>query len=317
MNIRIFFCITLVCLTANHAFGHGTPLDIFVESNRLVVKHPFDQIFAPQIYGQADEYDDFSGVDSFPGIGNVVLWDIPGLDIHDMTGTANLSLEVLARPVIDSPTAEHRVLWYWNPETEAVEESPAEFHLFGTGARTLTLKPDAQQSPPPFLLANQVAGQTGYHNHSLIFYGLDDDAVAPAGVYGFIARFTSNAYASSDPFLIIFNYFTDNEELSANALAIYEAATLPGDFDLDDDVDGRDFLLWQRLAGSTSRTVADASLNGIVDTADLLIWQNNYGTVFGETMPIGVLQVPEPTSLVGLIVLAALANMHHRRRFTL
>jgi hypothetical protein len=281
------------------------------------VKHPFDQTFAPPIFGQSDQYDDFSDVDSFPGIGNVVLWDIPGLDIHDMTGTANLSLEVLARPVIDSPTAEHRVLWYWNPETDVVEESPAEFHLFGTGARTLTLAPEAQQSPPPFLLADQMTGQTGYHNHSLIFYGLDDDAVAPAGVYGFFARFTSNTYTPSDPLLIVFNYFTENEQLPANALAIYEAATLPGDFDLDDDVDGRDFLLWQRLAGSTSRTVADASLNGIVDTADLLIWQNNYGTKFGGTSPVNMLHVPEPTSLVGLIVLAALANMYHRRRFAL
>ena len=31
----------------------------------------------------------------------------------------------------------------------------------------------------------------------------------------------------------------------------------------------RDFLVWQRLFGSTSRTVADASLNGVVDAADL------------------------------------------------
>jgi hypothetical protein len=293
-------------------FGHGTPLDIFVETGRLVVSHPLGQTFAPPIFGQPDEYDDFSSVDSFPPTGNVILWDIPGLDIHDMSGTASLSIEVLARPVIGSLSGEHRLLWYWNPTSEAVEESPAEFHLFGTGARVQTLVPAAEVFLPEFLLASQVAGQTGYHNHSLVFYGLDDDETAPAGVYGFYARFTSNQYAASDPFLVLFNYFTDNAQLPDVGLAIHEAATLPGDFDLDDHVDGRDFLIWQRLYGSATRTVADASLNGVVDAADLAIWQQQYGNAFGAGSPLSlVYSLPEPG---GLVIVAALLIATTTRR---
>jgi hypothetical protein len=310
-NMRKTFALVVLCSVSGDVWGHGTPLDLFVENNRLIAHHPLDQTFAPPIFGQPDEFDDFSDVDSFPPTGNVILWDIPGLDIHDMNGTASLSIEVLARPVIGSPTGEHRVLWYWNPDDETVEQSPAEFHLFGTGARVLTLQPGAEQSPGPFLLASQLEGQVGYHNHSLMFYGLDDDATAPAGVYGFYARFTSNQYAASDPCLVLFNYFTENEQLADVGLAIHAAATLPGDFDLDDDVDGRDFLLWQRLCGSATRTVADASLNGVVDAADLAIWRQNYGTVFGgETMTTAIV-VPEPPSLLAAI--ACLGLFTYRR----
>jgi hypothetical protein len=302
IDIHKFAYLTVFCLVASDAFGHGNPLEISVSEGRLVVSHPTDQTFAPPIFGQPDEYDDFSGVDTFPPTGNVILWDIPGLDIHDMSGTASLSMEVLARPVIGSPTGDHRLLWYWNPEDEIVEQSPAEFHLFGTGARVLTLLPDAEQSPASFLLAQQVEGETGFHNHSLMFFGLDDDNTAPAGVYGFYARFTSNQYTASDPFLVLFNYFTDNEQLSDVGLAIHAAATLSGDFDLDNDVDGRDFLIWQRLYGSTTQTVADASLNGVVDAADLAIWQQHYGRVFGSLSSVAAIAIPEPSGVV--IVLA-------------
>lgn len=305
-NLIRLTCIAATCLVSGYAFGHGTPLEIFVETDRLVVGHPGDQTFAPPIFGQGDEYDDFTGVDSFPPTGNVILWDIPGIDIHEMSETASLSIEVLARPVIGSSTGDHRLLWYWNPSTETVEQSPAEIHLFGMGARVLSLQPTAEEAAPPFVLAAELVGQVGFHNHSLVFYGVDDDATAPAGVYGFYARFTSNQYIASDPFLVLFNYFTDNEQLPDVGLAIHAAATLPGDFDLDDDVDGRDFLTLQRLFGSTTRTVADASLNGVVDAADLTIWQQNYGTVFGAGAPLReIATVPEPVSIALLAALFA------------
>lgn len=305
-SVRNFWALVVLCTVIGNAWGHGIPLGIFIESGSLVARHSEDQTFAPPIFGQPDESDDYSTVDSFPPTGSVIIWDIPGLDIHDMSGTASLSIEVLARPVIGSPTGEHRVLWYWNPDDETVEQSPAEFYLFGAGARVLALQPGAEQSPEPFLLASQLEGQVGYHNHSLMFYGLDNDATAPAGVYGFYARFTSNQYASSDPFLVLFNYFTDNEQLANVGLAIHAAATLQGDFDLDDDVDGRDLLMWQRLYGSTTRTVADASLNGNVDSTDLSTWQQNYGTVFGVETTATVLVVPEPPSLLAAIVFLGL-----------
>lgn len=55
---------------------------------------------------------------------------------------------------------------------------------------------------------------------------------------------------------------------------------LAGDFDKDGDVDGRDFLFWQRNFGSSAAPVgsgADANHNGAVDADDLQIWSENYG----------------------------------------
>jgi hypothetical protein len=49
--------------------------------------------------------------------------------------------------------------------------------------------------------------------------------------------------------------------------ATFNVASLPGDFDLDGDVDGRDFLRWQRGQSTTP-----------LSTGDLADWRNNYGT---------------------------------------
>lgn len=307
----VYVALATIVMVAN-LYGHGTPLWIDVVDGRLAVSHQ-DSRFAPPIFAQPDEYDDYAEADVFPGLGNIVLWDSPGLDIFGMADNASLDIEVLARPVIGSSPEEHRVLWYWNPLTEVAEPSPAEFHLLGTGARFVTLHPDAQQSLEPFTLADPVAGHTGFHNHTLMLYGLDNDLEAPAGVYGFFARFTSNLYANSDPFLLIFNYFSDNELLPVASLALLEAATLDGDFDLDDDVDGRDLLEWQRLFGSTTRTVADATLDGVVGGSDLAIWQQKYGTVFGAQSFASAQQVPEPSGLV-ICVACSLSLLQHRSR---
>ena len=64
----------------------------------------------------------------------------------------------------------------------------------------------------------------------------------------------------------------------------------PGDFDEDGDVDGRDFLIWQR---GDSPTPLSAS--------DLSDWQNNYGT--GGL--VATVAVPEPHSLIILCVLGS------------
>lgn len=54
---------------------------------------------------------------------------------------------------------------------------------------------------------------------------------------------------------------------------------IPGDFDHDDDVDGYDFLVWQR----------DTSVGSLSD------WEMNYGT---GTSPLASVAIPEPSSLL-------------------
>jgi hypothetical protein len=52
------------------------------------------------------------------------------------------------------------------------------------------------------------------------------------------------------------------------------------DFDGDGDIDGRDFLTWQRgfgITGTATLTQGDANDDGDVDADDLAIWQSQYG----------------------------------------
>jgi hypothetical protein len=55
---------------------------------------------------------------------------------------------------------------------------------------------------------------------------------------------------------------------------------LAGDFDGDNDIDGADFLRWQRGLGTTSGATpaqGDANGDGDVDGADLTVWRGNFG----------------------------------------
>jgi len=85
--------------------------------------------------------------------------------------------------------------------------------------------------------------------------------------------------------------------LQANSLATLPASP-EGDFDGDLDVDGGDFLRWQRDGASAS---------------DLALWEGNYDTGVGLS---GVSAVPEPSTalLSGWAVLALALRSVRRRR---
>lgn len=58
------------------------------------------------------------------------------------------------------------------------------------------------------------------------------------------------------------------------------------DFDGDGDVDGRDFLLWQRGFGKSdaAKDDGDADNDGVVNTVDLSVWQDQYAAVLPLTV---------------------------------
>jgi hypothetical protein len=83
------------------------------------------------------------------------------------------------------------------------------------------------------------------------------------------------------------------------------------DFDGDSDVDGADFLTWQRnngRNGTGTPTLGDANGDTNVNGADLEIWK----TQFGPGAPVSA--IPEPTTLA-LAAGAILATMVASRRF--
>ena len=72
-------------------------------------------------------------------------------------------------------------------------------------------------------------------------------------------------------------------------LTVSSLGTVSGDYDGDGDVDGRDFLVWQRGGSPTP-----------FSAGDLVAWQTTYGTV---PPPVSaVTAVPEPTGLVLLLM---------------
>jgi hypothetical protein len=96
--------------------------------------------------------------------------------------------------------------------------------------------------------------------------------------------------------------------------AIIEPPTDNADFDSDGDVDGRDFLIWQRSGliddGTALLANGDANDDGNVDSLDLGVWQNQYG----QAPPLSAINaVPEPTSAVLLgVALSSLALLKRR-----
>lgn len=77
------------------------------------------------------------------------------------------------------------------------------------------------------------------------------------------------------------------------------ATTLPGDFNGDNEVDGRDFLMWQR--GESPLPLS---------ASDLAEWQGNYGS---PPLPANITSIPEPSSC--LLAALGLAVSVCTRRF--
>ena len=82
------------------------------------------------------------------------------------------------------------------------------------------------------------------------------------------------------------------------------------DFDSDGDIDGADFLTWQRGFGAAGdRADGDADGDLFVDADDLAIWRTQFS---GKPATAAAAAVPEPTGLIA-VLLAALAPLTARR----
>ncbi len=96
--------------------------------------------------------------------------------------------------------------------------------------------------------------------------------------------------------------------------SLFEATVAPNaDFDQDTDVDGRDFLIWQRgfgLSGQLDNNLGDANFDGTIDELDLVVWQGQYaiGPLVAESTAI-----PEPCTLL-LGTLASVGMLWWRGR---
>lgn len=90
--------------------------------------------------------------------------------------------------------------------------------------------------------------------------------------------------------------FISYEGGDGNDVVLYTTPTLEGDFDADGDVDGSDFLAWQRTDGTPE---------GLSD------WQMNYGTP--SNVSASAVSVPEPSSFLLLLTSYLLAAYKSQR----
>ncbi len=84
------------------------------------------------------------------------------------------------------------------------------------------------------------------------------------------------------------------------------------DFDGDSDVDGADFLIWQRGLGTANATNMDGNADGDsdVDADDLAVWKTEFGT---PLQVASVAAIPEPCALA-MVAAASLSGFVLRRR---
>jgi hypothetical protein len=98
-----------------------------------------------------------------------------------------------------------------------------------------------------------------------------------------------------------YGWFDQNGELLSTIDAFAGLNDLRADFDADGDVDGADFLTWQRHLGDAGgASHGDADGDGNVTAADLVIWKQEFGP---SAARVGA--VPEPSAAFLLLCAAA------------
>jgi hypothetical protein len=278
-NLQKLLIVIAVAAASNasgDAFGHGSPMHIDGISGGLVVSGGLSlaQGYATMAFDPSEE----GGLD-FPGL--TVRTDVPGFDVTNVPEGATFQLEILGRPDHSQATRPERWLWYWDPTTDLVADA-ANDPDFQFRRKDLqgSLSFDQYTLPATSVLTVTESLTPDSHQHYLR-YELDNSPAAAFGVYGVFARALSPGFEPSTPFLMAFGYGVSVDDFAVGAATINAAAGLAGDFDVDGDVDGGDFLAWQRSLGAASAgpdyLSADATLDGVVTVADLARWRAEYG----------------------------------------
>jgi hypothetical protein len=110
---------------------------------------------------------------------------------------------------------------------------------------------------------------------------------------------------------LTFEFLQSGQAVATVGAVVYEALA-DADFDNDNDVDGNDFLRWQRGLGTNvgaTNAQGDANGDGAVNAADLAAWKARFG---GTSSVAAVAAVPEPAS--GLLAAVGLALIPAVRR---
>jgi hypothetical protein len=102
---------------------------------------------------------------------------------------------------------------------------------------------------------------------------------------------------------ITLEFTTGGQNIVYNGVVRFRTAA-PGNYDGDSDVDGNDFLVWQRTLGATvtSGAGADGDGNGVIGAGDLVEWRVNYGQFPAATAAASAIPEPSGAALVGCLL---------------
>ena len=158
----------------------------------------------------------------------------------------------------------------------------------------------------------QVVGDTTFDG--MLSVSLDDGIVPALGDEFTLATSTGLFSGSFDTLDLpsLTSGLAWSVDVGPSQLALQVVIPTSADFDSDGDVDGVDFLTWQRGFGiGTSTAEGDANGDNIVNAADLAIWESQYGGT--SAAPALTTAVPEPGGL--LLVSTLLASFMCKARY--
>jgi hypothetical protein len=110
----------------------------------------------------------------------------------------------------------------------------------------------------------------------------------------------------------LFNGMIDDFRIYNYALDKWQIANLvfglQGDYNGDGVVDAADYTVWRDTMGSSgSALAADGNNNGVIDAGDYDVWVMHFGEHAGGSGASVNSSVPEPASILLLLVIGAAA----------
>jgi T5SS/PEP-CTERM-associated repeat protein len=91
-------------------------------------------------------------------------------------------------------------------------------------------------------------------------------------------------------------------------------AGILGDYNRNGTIDASDYALWRKtISQSGNALAADGNNNGHIDSGDFDIWRTNYGTQAAGSGANVTATIPEPTSLLMVLIASICLTLHRQR----
>ncbi|MEM8944373.1 MAG: PEP-CTERM sorting domain-containing protein [Planctomycetota bacterium] len=244
--------------------------------------------------------------------GNQTLNDQIGNGVLGLDSGINLEYDIIPTTI----GGQQSNFWYWDgvdPLDDGFELADVSFELGAPGLEWRVLDDggtthiaDGSDTSVPGVLVQETFSSGAVHSH-IIMLIVDNDGDTevnrPEGIYLTTMVMRAEGFEDSEPFMFVHRtagLTNEPRDIAATwADENYDAligAALPGDFDGNGDVDGADYLTWQRDLGTAG---------------DLADWQGGYGAA-AISAPAAAFAVPEPATL-SLIALTSVACLATRR----